>query len=173
MKEIFLLSVGIFLLLFGMTGTLGVVGIYVYIKPQFDNAQVEVMSLFSYATQAIDDASISVQNAANSLYTAADQIDISILGWRPFGATADSLRKTGYSSYSLRNDLIDIKQQIDEISSSIPSQMNTLWLGFTILLVWVATLHILLAFAGVSILKIRKRLITLSELKGTLPNNVS
>ena len=160
-KEKFLVFVGLLLLLFGIIGVTVVVGVYMYTKPQFDKAEAEVTSLFLYANQAVDDTSISADNAAKSLYTAANQIDIDILGWRPFGPTADSLRDTGHSLHSLRTDLIDIKQQLDGISSSIPSQMNTLWLEFTMLLAWGAALHILLVFMGVGMLKIRRKIIPL------------
>ncbi|MEM1990949.1 MAG: hypothetical protein QW782_10015 [Candidatus Bathyarchaeia archaeon] len=158
MREKFLFFTGVALLLFGMIGAIGIVGVYVYVKPYFDNAQAQIIRVTSYVNQALNNASNSIHNAATSLYTAADQIDILILGWRPFGPTAESLRKTGDSLLNLEANIANIRGWISERLRSIPSQIDTLRLGFTILVAWIATLHILLALTGSAIIKIGRRL---------------
>ncbi|MEM2027628.1 MAG: hypothetical protein QW188_07365 [Candidatus Bathyarchaeia archaeon] len=73
MREKFLFFIGVALLLFGMIGAISIVGVHVYVKPYFNNAQAQIISVTSYVNRALNNASTSIHNAAISLYTAADQ----------------------------------------------------------------------------------------------------
>lgn len=162
LEEKILLSVGIIIILFGAIGVVGTGFIYYNTKPYIDKLPTDIQQIFSIANHTTYDTLIAINNAAGSLRTAADNIDVSILGWKPFVATADSLRATASSIEEVGGDIEVFTRQIESIKNSILSQISLLKLIIDASFGWIGVLHTIFILIGISFLCIRKRLSTAS-----------
>ena len=101
--------------MFSAIGTAATGFAYYITKPKLDRLPTDLQQIFSITNQTTYDTSMAIDNAAGSLRTAADNIDVTILDWRPFKATADSLRTTASSIEEAGGDIDVFTGQIEPI----------------------------------------------------------
>jgi len=158
LKEKLLLSFGIVCILFGAVGVCAVGVAYYYTERALNGLPSDIEWLFLVSNQTTSDATTAVANAAASIMTAANQIDVNILGVRPFGDTANSLRQTASSVMIVAGDVNDVSGYLEELKNILLDEISSIRLTIQITFSYIGVLQALFIMIGVSILQIRKSL---------------
>ena len=160
MKETLLLSFGIVCILFGAIGVCAVGVAYYYTERALNELPLDIEWLYLVTNQTTTDAAAAVYNASVSIMTAANEIDISILGLRPLSHTAASLRETAKSVMLVGDDVSMVSGYLEELKNILLDEISSVRLTIQITFGYIGVLHALFIMIGVSILLIRKSLLS-------------
>ena len=164
MREKFLLAVGILLILFGITGVVGVASAYYYVKPYLDDLPRNLENVFSAAEKTINDAGIAVREGTSMLKVAADNLDSKSQGMQLFRDLAISLRSLVPIMENLDSDAQIHSSQIEATRKLVLGQIGQSRLVFDLLFIWLTLLHSLLIVTGVAFISIRRRMLECVQL---------
>lgn len=152
MKRKLLLFLGLITILYGISGLAVTYYIYQSSAPLMEKLPINLKNSLITVTKTSKDAVKAVYDASESLKVAADNVDVEILFWRPFTATANSLRSTAQSVEEVGKDLEYFASQVDEISTECIKELDHVWLAFNALFLWISILHIIFIIIGIGFL---------------------
>jgi len=162
-KETLLLSIGIVCILFGAIGVCAVGVAYYYTERALSELPLDIEWLYLVTNQTTNDASAAVYNASVAVMTAANEIDVSILGLRPFGDTAASLRETARAVMKVGDDVSDVSGYLEELKNILLDEISSIRLTIQITFGYIGILHALFIMIGVSFLWIRVSLLRIRK----------
>ncbi len=156
MKETLLLSFGIVCILFGAVGVCAVGVAYYYTERALNELPLDIEWLFLVTNETTTDATAAVYNASVTIMTAANDLnDINILGYRPFGDTANSLRETARSVMKVGDDVSDVSGYLEDLKDILLDEISSIRLTIQITFGYIGVLHALFIMIGVGFLWIR------------------
>jgi len=174
MKEKLLLSFGVVCILFGVIGVCVVGFAYYYTERALNGLPSDIEWLYAVTNYTTNDAAAAVYNASVTIMTAANDLDnINILGYRPFGDTANSLRDTARSVMKVGDDVSMVSGYLEDLKNIMIDEISSIRLTIQITFGYIGVLHAFFIMIGVSILLIRKSLLSVINRNKTQFENLA